>query len=382
MDKDILYLNGPVNFFKLKNGDKEVYLFGDRHNNIENQGECDELESFNFDKYLKYFFKHNTKNIDFMLETYMTPNEYYDKNYNYKYLFKLRKVFQELYDKNPYYKYLKVHYIDTRQRFINNTYVTEPYYFQNFIREYILKNGLYDFNYILNTLNYYLDVYNNNINIIDKYYKDEKSNVDKENYNDILFNKIITKYNNKENKIKINKFFKVMCYERMKYIIDEIKKFITDCNKYQKIFDNNINKFERKHMNSNKELYKQYFLNEFFTETDEYKKIKNDVFITVNKIETQIRDIGLYIMDCYFLRRLLDKDYIKNSIVYTGAFHNTDYLHFLVKNYDYKIVEYGTINDISSNELEKLIKKTDSWMDIYKYVDSNKQCIKINKFFS
>lgn len=26
MDKDILYLNGPVNFFKLKNGDKEVYL--------------------------------------------------------------------------------------------------------------------------------------------------------------------------------------------------------------------------------------------------------------------------------------------------------------------------------------------------------------------
>jgi hypothetical protein len=55
MDKDILYLNGPVNFFKLKNGDKEVYLFGDHHNNIENQGECDELESFNFDKYLKYF---------------------------------------------------------------------------------------------------------------------------------------------------------------------------------------------------------------------------------------------------------------------------------------------------------------------------------------
>jgi len=87
-------------------------------------------------------------------------------------------------------------------------------------------------------------------------------------------------------------------------------------------------------------------------------------------------------MDSYFLRRLLDKDYIKNSIVYTGNIHNTDYLHFLVKNYDYKIVEYGTINDISSNELEKLIKKTDSWMDIYKYVDSNKQCIKINKLFS
>lgn len=378
MDKDILYLNGPVNFFKLKNDDKEVYLFGDYHKNIENQGECDELESFNFDKYLKYFFKHNTKNIDFMLETPMKPNEYYDKNYNYKYLFKLRKVFQELYDKNPYYKYLKVHYIDIR--FFNN--INEPFLYVRNIQGYINNKGLYDFQYIINTLEIINKLLNEQINIIDKYYKDEKSNVDKENIVDVLFNKIITKYNNKENKIKINKFFKVMCYERMKFLIDEITKFITDCNKYQKIFDDNKDKLDKKHMNSNKELYKQYLLFEDFYDTDKYNKIKDDVLITGEKIEIQILNIGVYIMDSYFLRRLLDKDYIKNSIVYTGASHNTDYLHFLVKNYDYKIVEYGTINDISSNELEKLIKKTDSWMDIYKYVDSNKQCIKINKFFS
>ena len=377
MDKDILYLNGPVNFFKLKNGDKEVYLFGDRHKNIENQGECDELESFNFDKYLKYFFKHNTKNIDFMLEIPIKPNYKIDYNYNDIYLDKIRNVFQELYDKNPYYKYLKVHYIDIR--FFNN--INEPFLYVRDIQGYINNKGLYDFQYIINTLEIINKLLNEQINIIDKYYKDEKSNVDKENIVDVLFNKIITKYNNKENKIKINKFFKVMCYERMKYIIDEITKFITDCNKYQKIFDDNKDKIERKHMNSNKELYKQYLLLEGFDDTDEYNKIKDDVLITGEKIETLILDIGVYIMDCYFLRRLLDKDYIKNSIVYTRAFHNTDYLHFLVKNYDYKIVEYGTINDISSNELEKLIKKTDSWMDIYKYVDSNKQCIKINKFF-
>ena len=378
MDKDILYLNGPVNFFKLKNDDKEVYLFGDYHKNIENQGECDELESFNFDKYLKYFFKHNTKNIDFMLETPMKPNEYYDKNYNDIYLDKIRKVFQELYNKNPYYKYLKVHYIDIR--FFNN--INEPFLYVRNIQGYINNKGLYDFQYIINTLEIINKLLNEQINIIDKYYKDEKSNVDKENIVDVLFNKIITKYNNKENKIKINKFFKVMCYERMKFLIDEITKFITDCNKYQKIFDDNKDKLDKKHMNSNKELYKQYLLFEDFYDTDKYNKIKDDVLITGEKIEIQILNIGVYIMDSYFLRRLLDKDYIKNSIVYTGASHNTDYLHFLVKNYDYKIVEYGTINDISSNELEKLIKKTDSWMDIYKYVDCNKQCIKINKFFS
>lgn len=312
-----------------------------------------------------------------MLEIPIKPNYKIDYNYNDIYLDKIRNVFQELYDKNPYYKYLKVHYIDIR--FFNN--INEPFLYVRDIQGYINNKGLYDFQYIINTLEIINKLLNEQINIIDKYYKDEKSNVDKENIVDVLFNKIITKYNNKENKIKINKFFKVMCYERMKYIIDEITKFITDCNKYQKIFDDNKDKIERKHMNSNKELYKQYLLLEGFDDTDEYNKIKDDVLITGEKIETLILDIGVYIMDCYFLRRLLDKDYIKNSIVYTGAFHNTDYLHFLVKNYDYKIVEYGTINDISSNELEKLIKKTDSWMDIYKYVDSNKQCIKINKFF-
>ena len=378
MDKDILYLNGPVNFFKLKNGDKEVYLFGDEHKHIENQGECDELESFNFDKYLKYFFKHNTKNIDFMLEIPIKPNHKIDYNYNYIYLDKIRKVFQELYDKNPYYKYLKVHYIDIR---LSNN-IDEPYQYVIDIQSYINNKGLYDFQYIINTLEIINNLLNEQITIIDKYYKDEKSNVDKENIVDVLFNKIITKYNNKENKIKINKFFKVMCYERMKFLIDEIKKFILDCNKYQKIFDDNKNKNEKKHMNSNKELYIQYLLYETFYDTDEYKKIKNDVNEFIKKLSYLILDIGVYIMDCYFLRRLLDKDYIKNSIVYTGAVHNTDYLHFLVKNYDYKIMEYGTINDISSNELEKLIKKTDSWMDIYKYVDCDKQCIKINKFFS
>lgn len=378
MDKDILYLNGPVNFFKLKNGDKEVYLFGDYHKNIEWQGECDELESFNFDKYLKYFFKHNTKNIDFMLEITMKPNEYYDKNYNYKYILKLRKVFQELYDKNPYYKYLKVHYIDIRT--FNN--IDEPYYYVRDIQGYINNKGLYDFQYIINTLEIINNLLNEQITIIDKYYKNEKSEINKENIVDVLFNKIITKYNNKENKIKINKFFKVMCYERIKFLIDEITQFITDCNKYQKIFDDNKDKLDKKHMNSNKELYKQYLLFEDFYNTDKYKKIKNDVNEFINKLECITIEIGSCIMDCYFLRRLLDKDYIKNSIVYTGNIHTADYLHFLVKNYDYKIVEYGTINDISSNELEKLIKKTDSWMDIYKYVDSNKQCIKINKFFS
>ena len=98
-----------------------------------------------------------------------------------------------------------------------------------------------------------------------------------------------------------------MCYAKMKYLIDEIKKFIIDCNKYQQIFDNNEDTQEIKLMNSNKEIYKQYLV---FDVTVEYKKIKNAVDEFLNKLLSFTTDNGVCIMDCYFLRRLLYKNYI------------------------------------------------------------------------
>ena len=69
MDKKILQLNGPVNFFRLKNNKKEIYIFCDNLADIANPEEFDDLKSFNFDKYLKFFFEQNKKNVDFMLES-------------------------------------------------------------------------------------------------------------------------------------------------------------------------------------------------------------------------------------------------------------------------------------------------------------------------
>ena len=37
MDKKILQLNGPVNFFRLKNNEKEIYIFCDHLEDIANQ---------------------------------------------------------------------------------------------------------------------------------------------------------------------------------------------------------------------------------------------------------------------------------------------------------------------------------------------------------
>ena len=49
----------------------------------------------------------------------------------------------------------------------------------------------------------------------------------------------------------------------------------------------------------------------------------------------------------YFLRRFLDKDYITKNIVYTGFIHTIEYLYFLVKHYDFKIIEINPFNSCS-----------------------------------
>ena len=130
------------------------------------------------------------------------------------------------------------------------------------------------------------------------------------------------------------------------------------------------------HVNKEKELFKHHIKFKFNN-----VKLKNKIKKLHDEIKTLVLDIGIYIMDCYFLRRLLDKEYIKNTIIYVSLYHSANYLHFLVKHCNYKIIEYEFIDNKTSKELENIIKKTDSWIDIYKYIDRNDQYIRIKQLF-
>jgi hypothetical protein len=360
MDKKTLQLNGPVNFFRLKNNEKEIYIFGDKHKNIEIQKECSDLESFNFDKYLRYFFQKNKKNVDFMLETTPYNNKFNDIT-NYVYIKKLMRVFADLKLNNPYYKHLKIHYIDIRA----NTIIHEAL----IIIYYIDFNN---FDYSIFQLRKIILLYKNQLKIIEKFKNNENAEIDKNNISDVIFHKIIIKYKNKKNKKIINEYFDIMCYERIKYVITLITKLILI------LKNNKLNEKEiMEHVNKDKELFKQYIHFKYDNDKliDKIKKLHN-------KIQTLILNIGIYTMNCYFLRRFLDKEYIKNTIAYVELTNTAKYLHFLVKYYNYKIIEYGFIDNISSTQLENIIKKTDSYMDIYKYINRDEQCIKIKQLFT
>ena len=113
----------------------------------------------------------------------------------------------------------------------------------------------------------------------------------------------------------------------------------------------------------------------------------------VDIIHETIIDIYSLFTDLYLLRRILDKNYINKSIIYSGSQHSLNYIYFLVKYFDFKIVKIHKINENNENKDEntidkiiKSVKNTDIVYDIYKlFIDKEKpyeQCIMYENLFT
>lgn len=377
LNKSQIYVNGPINFFRLKNNNKDIYLFSDIHKDLKNQTECDEINSINIDKYFLNFFKNNKKQVDFMLETY---KDYQNNCESQNYLFKLRKMFNSFYKKNPYYENLRIHYLDIR----NYKYLEQIHQNSYYLIDYLKSNNIYKFKTInekLDTMKFYLnkimDYYVNNL--------DKSYDTDKENIFENLLDKIMNKYNNIDNKQKINKFLETNFYKKIKYTNELITNLKIKLNEYSINIENSNKKDKYVVCNKNKKDYEKYIYEYSFYNTKEYYDVKYEINSKCSEIKEQVDIIKLTIMDCYFLRRFLDKDYITNNIVYTGFIHTIEYLYFLVKHCDFKIVEIDDKNSYTIKELNNIIKNNNSIYDVINILlskQSFKQCLKINKLFN
>ena len=86
-------------------------------------------------------------------------------------------------------------------------------------------------------------------------------------------------------------------------------------------------------------------------------------------------------MDLFFLRRFLDKDYVTNGIVYTGALHSSTYVYTLIKYFGFKITHWSYLK-VTPEELYKLVEKMNNPDDISEYIYPPKlyQCSDMTKF--
>ena len=348
-------INGPYNYFKLTNGEKTICLFSDVHNETINQTECVNLEnSIDIDHFLKEFLidsNKSNKEYDLFIEHEHTwinsKNGLHD--YRDKYLNRVRKLFNKNIDfdlsnnkiiKSSNYDNVRFHYFDFR------------------------FNTIPEFNSIFNLKTYVPPPYDSNaklleiiyiINTIKKEYSSFKNNVKKKKYKYI--NKTINNYSNKKLKEQINFIYK-------NHIIKFMDNILDDC-------DEIMNNIEESHT----------ILLDKYTNNKIKFELSTEIYKKMTFINNHILNNFSSLIDLYFIRRVLDKKYINNVISYMGGFHACNITFFLVKYFNFKIIEcsYNVYNYDIKKINDVFIEASESYNIFNIFSNFTTQCIEINK---
>jgi hypothetical protein len=431
-DKTIV-LNGPINYFKLSNENKQINIFMDFHAPIHRQRKCEDFESKDVDKYFNKILSQNTKAtdepLDFFLEINPTSINFKYKYYtNDNYLVSIRKMFSKLYNEKyanlnenelPEQK-IRLHYMDIRDyssfnelkrklelilselertKLDNLTLIINELvsiknilvFIDSLIRSIISndKNPLYEKLSIKKIDFVNLKEHTTKTNKIqkDKIQTDNNDPLSIDMIMDVglyqILQKILHNYKDSNNKDNIINLFTEHYIKTSHFLIEKLNKMIPKITEIDKIIDDYIveEKITFEEINSHKNDGSRDILPYYFYSMDKYKKIWRTLIDDMEEINHLIVKMGVIMTDCYFLRRLIDNSKINKSIVYTGAYHSVIYLWFLVKYCDYNIDDYYYLkNDTTKKQLINIIKKSD-YLDIMQYVIPNKvnQCIKIKK---
>ena len=210
--------------------------------------------------------------------------------------------------------------------------------------------------------------------------------------------------NNYDNNKKKNKYIQNI-FDNVKLINDKIAKMMNiknevsgnESNTYDKITEPQkyylnkiINIYENKNLKIKinefiNKYYKQvvYKLNKalekFVLEIEDFSiNDKTIIYELVNSIKEDIIDLYSLFTDAFLLRRILDKIYIKKSIVYSGSQHSINCIFFLIKYYGFKIIKIHDSSEKDTDILMDNILNTKHVFDIYKFFNMNdrkKQCI-------
>ena len=410
-----IILNGPLNYIKLYNDTTKqtLWLFMDNHKNITKQKKCEEYEAKDIDKYFYKILTESTDILDFFLEINPTDiNRKFNSNKNDNYILEIRKIFRKIYKEQQISKHtnIRLHYIDIRDYAFYNEIIQIMMDILDNIQQYDLSNINFiisELGYIKNILVFILEtidnIFNNKINIDDKIdIINVRTNTNTNTNTKIsellnkgfiqLLLKIFKKYSNQTENNDIVDFFKNHYYKKSEETIIFIDNLIDNLIDIAKLIDNqnnfeklNIDKFS---IGNNSKIY-DYVVYYGINETTYIKltRTTHDQLLSLNVI---LLKLGTVFMDCFFLRRIIDKKYINKAIIYTGGFHTVVYIWFLIKKYDFKIKDYYYINlnKLDNKEpitdLENKIKQSLTYDDFFEifFPSTFNQCIKINNILN
>jgi hypothetical protein len=157
-----------------------------------------------------------------------------------------------------------------------------------------------------------------------------------------IINKLRKVYNYIDVKVKVNHIIDHELKEDFEELFDKIKYIL-------KLLNDGIIFIKKKYSIDDKYLVESLL------------SLLNDIVSNYLRIISKITDL-------YFIRRFLDKDYIKKGITYTGISHSIMYLYILVKYFNFNIVNYVYLN----NDMEDIIKSIN-------YIDNFKVLLRENE---
>jgi hypothetical protein len=424
-------VNGPVNAFRLEgeieNKKKVVYLFGDFHHSICAETKCDSYHSKDF---VNYFYQtisktDKTTEYDFLYENYSNVDMFEqaqntDFKYRDNYINEIRKYIVR--DMNLHEKKTKKE--SKKENKKENDFLYEnkgSVNFKNLRLHYLDIRSFYgtdSINSIGRDIFNLIEAYENNGNnwIIDKlvinfYNMKHHLLFIKEHLNMVIFNKSKEKKNikidTKEDHIKkeINDYYKNLEFseKRMEKYSNKIFKKYKNDSVRKKLLKSGLLSDLFKFIDSSVEeinyCIKKLFKIKEQLEIDNFKLNKKLIFgygygkdtIKISKLLFKIKikfdyivdtsdNVFVHLTDLYLLRRLLDKDFITNGIVYTGMMHTINYLCYLVKDFGFKITN-SSYSKINIDDLNKIIIDIErKELDQYVLKPEFNQCSDMSKF--
>lgn len=367
-------INGPFNAVRMEGNVNEIkkviYLFADIHLNLGKQTKCRDFKSLDISQYLSLNFQNIDKPIDFMFEISKTDTNLNEKvDYKLRYIENVFQLFNSEFsvkngkvNKSKSNALIRYHYIDIRD------------YFHDTINkyEYFLNNIIDNFFQILPTNTNLMDI----LELLDLL-KKEFSMLYENLTNDGKTNKKNEKkIQNKDDEIKIPQFINKI---KESYNHIEIKnKIDIILNNYLKIFNDIIESINNIKIKINNYIplivedrkliydknYEKYKYGNSYLET---LKFIIDIYAEYNKLANKSIACHAILMDLYFTRRFLDKDYIQTAVVYTGGYHTIDYIQILLTKFDFKITHFSYSLEKDINKLNEELKKHDDILDKREY---------------